>query len=308
MYKAYFPELTKNVEGYLIKNTLTTKFLYYPSLDKNGIIYIKFKILEGKKAIYFPITIIQYALSNYSKFIKTRNIKYKKSFLKHAEWLKNNLTYIGNYAYFKHTWKMNIVGYKFKKPYDWASCMPQGMVISVFIRAYSITKERRYLELCKKLINSFEVDYRKKGGILEIDKQGNYWYLEFPAKIKHARVLNGMIFALLGLYEYWKYTKDKKAKYLFDKGVKTLKENIHKFNLKTPLFNYSRYDDGKIFYSGKRYHEKVHIPQLKILYKLTNNKIFMYYYQKWQKNKSNWFIKIIDLPLLCLNKIRGFLL
>ena len=102
----------------------------------------------------------------------------------------------------------------------------------------------------------------KDGGFLEIDQNNNYWYEEFPS-YKRAHVLNGFIYSLIGLYEYYKYTKYKKAKLLFDFGIKTLEKNLHRFDINMLLFKWSRYDTGKIFYSGRKYHNKVHLPQLK---------------------------------------------
>ena len=41
-----------------------------------------------------------------------------------------------------------------------------------------------------------------------------------------SRVLNGMLFIVLGIYDYFEYTNDPDAKLLFNKGVNNIKRDI----------------------------------------------------------------------------------
>ncbi|MFC1690822.1 D-glucuronyl C5-epimerase family protein [Nanoarchaeota archaeon] len=309
-YKAYFPEFWnkhgKKLEN-LGKRSITSIFLYEFCIDKEGIIYMQKKFLEGTSKIYFPITIIQTALDCYNEYIQKKDLKARDIFLKYSEWLIKNSTTTKAGVGWLHTWKMNIAGYKFKKPYKWISGITQGMALNVFIRAHSLTGKKKYLDACKGIIKTFETPV-SKGGILDVDKEGNWWYEEYPG-YKRAHVLNGFIYALLGLYEYQDYTKDKKAKKLFEKGIKTLETNIESFNINLGLLKWSRYDTGKIFYSGKRYHKTVHMPQIKILHQLIKKEIFLKQYREWLKYSKRYSIiaKLVDLPLLGIIKIRGLI-
>ncbi len=306
-YIPYFPELAKNINHFKLNKKPLFNLTYHLSIDKKGIIFVDFGLLEGNQKMYFPITLQQYSITNYNLFFETNDDSYKKIFLDHAQFLMNLISLKEDYAFWKIKRKMNIAGYNFKKPYNWVSSIVQGYGLSVFIRAHSLTNNKKYLDLGNKIVNSFEWK-TEEGGFLDIDKNGNYWYEEFPVS-KHAHVLNGFIYSLLGLYEYYEYTKYKKAKKLFDLGVKTLIEQLEYFELKSPIMNWSKYDTGKIFYSGRDYHNKVHLPQLKILYAITKNKIFLKYFKRWSKysKKYDFITRIINFPLLAFIKMRGFL-
>ena len=41
----------------------------------------------------------------------------------------------------------------------------------------------------------------------------------FPAERIEPRVLNGMMWSLIGINSYYNYTRDPSAKFLFDQGV-----------------------------------------------------------------------------------------
>jgi len=310
MHKPFYPELCKRYEDFDFKRkSLISKLLYYFTFDQNGIIHLQFTALEGGKKRYFPITVQQYALMQYNQYAKTHSPAVKEAFLKHADWLLQSLKIKGKLAYWPYTWPMRIAGYAWRKPYDWASCIAQGQGLSVLIRAHSLTKNIKYLTLVKNILRSFETDYRISGGVLEVDEQGNKWYLEFPATLKHGRVLNGLLYSLIGLYEYYSYTKDKQAKSLFEAGKNTIAANLDHYDLDYGFFKWSRYDDQQIFYTGRRYHLRVLLPQLKILYKITSDKRFKRKYEQWKQWAEHYALqsKLLDLPLLAIQKLRAYL-
>lgn len=306
MYPQFYPELCKTEEAFDFgRKSLISKLLYSFAFDEKDLIYLQFTYLRGSAKRYFPITVQQYALMRYNQYAHSKALEAKKDFLRHADWLVEHVKVRGNLAYWPYTWKMRIRGYIWKKPYDWASCIAQGQGLSVLIRAHSLTKNKKYLAPCKKILNSFETDFRKTGGVLELDEQGDPWYLEFPATFRHGRVLNGFLYALLGLWEYYHYTKDGHAKKLFEQGKETAAKNLDRYDLDWGLFRWSRYDDQKIFYSGRRYHHKTVLPQLKVLYEITKDKRFLEKYSQWKEWAKRYALwsKILDLPLLSLQKI-----
>ena len=163
--------------------------------------------------------------------------------------------------------------YSIKKP--WRSAMAQGQAIQVLIRAHSITGDQKYLETANKLLNSFFVEV-KNGGVTYKSSNG-WWYEEYSKEDgKKSRVLNGMNFALFSIYDYYLYTKDPKAKYLFKKGIQAVKNYLPKYEYNK---NYSTYDIFKREASA-RYHS-IHILQLNALYRLTGERIFKNYRDRW---------------------------
>lgn len=93
---------------------------------------------------------------------------------------------------------------------------------------------------------------------------------------EESRVLNGMLFALIGVYEYYKYTDDADAKLIFDKGINNVKENL------------AKYDDGKgssyydILHTPPDKYHLIHVDLLNKLYDITGEEIFREYSEKWR--------------------------
>ena len=82
-----------------------------------------------------------------------------------------------------------------------------------------------------------------------------------------SRVLNGMLFATLGVYEYYKYTNDMDAKLIFDNGVNSVKEKLALYD-----------NDGYSYYDildtpADKYHA-IHVNLLNKLYGITDETLF----------------------------------
>jgi uncharacterized protein YyaL (SSP411 family) len=154
--------------------------------------------------------------------------------------------------------------------------MAQGLAISVLLRAYQLTGDKKYFESAEKAYKVFEVDI-VDGGVRFVDEEDNAWIEEY-AILPPPHVLNGFIFALFGIYDFYRVTKDENVLKLFDKEIKTLEKNIHKYD--TGYWSlYNLLDKNP---ATKSYHE-LHIKQLNVLYKLTNRMIFNEYAMRWEK-------------------------
>jgi len=255
---------------------------YNISIDKNGIILVDYVAHNlGKR--YNPAAIALYALSQYNMFVDTGKDQYKESFLNHANWLVDNLIDKGKFGVWHYDFPWITPGYLCSPP--WISSMAQGLGISVLVRACEMTKNVKYLEVAKKALTSFEVPI-SEGGVLYIDKKGDVWYEEYACQ-KRAQVLNGIIFALIGVYEMYEYTKDKNAKEIFDKGIQTLKRRLSDFELNLVFFKSSKYDSNLLIYAGDKYHD-FHIEQMKKLYEITKEEIFDEYQKRWESYKKKY--------------------
>ncbi len=49
-----------------------------------------------------------------------------------------------------------------------------------------------------------------------------------------------MLFAVLAIYDYYKYTNDADAKLLFDKGVNSIKKEVSKYNNNGYPYSYQK--------------------------------------------------------------------
>lgn len=252
-------------------------------LDKNGVLL--YKIPYTNEYHYYPVSIALYALGNFEMYLDTKKSSYKEVFLKQADWLVNNIK-IKTKGF--GVWEHNFVlpYYDFKTP--WVHGMAQGLSVSVLLRAYQLTNDKKYLETAEKANKTFEVDI-KDGGVKFVDDEGNIWLEEY-AITPPPHILNGFIFTIFGIYDFYRVTKNKNMLVLWKKEIKTLEKNLEKYD----IGYWSLYNLTQDQPAAKSYHV-LHIEQLKALYKLTDKEVFNEYAEKWEYylNKSLNRIKIL---------------
>nr|WP_262897466.1 D-glucuronyl C5-epimerase family protein [Flavobacterium sp. CYK-55] len=163
------------------------------------------------------------------------------------------------------------------------SSMAQSFCIGMMIEAYSITNDKSYLQIAKKMIKSFDV-LIEDGGVKSM-WDGTPFYEEYPDPNSH--VLNGYMFSLSGLYYAYKTTEDLEAKRLFDIGINSLKVKINQYDAAFTSYYSKLVGELPVFASAinedpDHYHELV-IYQLLTLYIWTNESIFKEYALKFLK-------------------------
>lgn len=242
--------------------------------DKKGIVL--YKIPYTSKHDYYPVYVAEYALGSLNKHVNTGNEKYKEQFLKHVDWLVENITDKRDFGVWEHHYTLPY--YDFKIP--WVHGMAQGLAVSALLKAYQLTNSNIYLEVAKKAYGSFEKNI-EEGGVRYTDANGDTWLEEY-AILPAAHILNGFIFILFSIYDYYIVTKDKKALRLWNKEIKTLEKNLKKYD----TGYWSQYNLIHKHPAKKSYHT-LHIKQLKVLYKLTGKEIFKEYAKRWEKYLNN---------------------
>lgn len=243
------------------------------TVDEKGIPFIDLGEISGtqigKQRHY--IIVDRYANNYYKDFVQNGNETAKELFFNNVNWLIEHATNKGNYSIFEYQYPY--------PPYDfpsgWHDGMAQARGIQIMTKAHKITNDDKYLNESKKLLNAFFVDV-KDGGVTYKSKKEGWWYDHYAHEEgKKPRVLNGMMFALLDLKNYYEYTKDPDAKFLFDQGVKALKKNISKYDLNGFTY-YNALGTASIKY------QKIHVKLVGQMYNATNEEIFNTYYNKWE--------------------------
>jgi hypothetical protein len=245
-------------------------------LDYYGVPWVYYATtMDGKPAGFQrnPVTTVAQANEFYENYKSNNNQSAKTYFLNNVNWLVNNAVQKQHYA---------LLQYNFPIPHYninsiWFSAMANGQALQVLIKAHEITQDLRYLIAAKSLLNAFFVEV-KHGGITYKDSPNDWWYEEYASNGKYAknsRVLNGMLFTVLAIYDYYKYTNDADAKLLFDKGVNSLKKELSKYNNN----GYSYYD--LLGNPAGKYHQ-THVILTKELYDITGEQIFNEYSEFWK--------------------------
>lgn len=249
------------------------KARYEGPFDNEGVPLLDYHGAIGRQ--YNPIAIAQYALANYNLAIKGET-KLWDVFFTNARWLLNNRIanergvllwpHYFDFEYFR----------PLKAP--WFSGLAQGQGLSVLVRAYVETKDLAYLAAAEEVFRSL-AQTTENGGVLHCDEKGYRWIEEYLV-VPPTHILNGFIWALWGVYDYYLLTKSEEARALFDACTKTIVENLW------------RYDNGfwslyettplKFRTIASSYYHRLHITQLEIMYLLTNEDRFRAYSVKWR--------------------------
>lgn len=260
-----------------------TENIYNGKFDEMGVPMCSF---GNNEYTYFPINIAQYGFMLHADWLENKD--------EHTlELLKANLNQLQELKTEDDeecVWWHHHFESKYNIQAPWASAMAQGECISFYLRMYQILGEEHLLKTALKAYRFLERDYEDKG-VKRIDKDGNLWYEEYPSN-PPSYVLNGFIYTIFGLYDLYRVTKQKDIWENIEKCIKTLKENLHRFD----AGYWSCYDLYKKELVRYYYQKNVHVPQLQALYLLANESIFETYATKWKKqvNFLNYlFVKLM---------------
>lgn len=249
-------------------------------LDSNGIPMIKY----GDTFQYNPVTLSHYALSVYGSTLPgkpNKNFWIAVNKLVSIQSLEGAFRY--NFSY-RH--------YLLKKAYPpgWISGMAQGNALSVLARAYSASKRPDIFDAGNKALRFLTVPIEHGGPLtsmkdLDESLDGYLFFEEYVGDGKAIYTLNGYMFTLLGIYDWWQVTDSKEAKYLFNEGIRTLEKILPYYD----FGGFSAYDLGHITYEKEiphaplRYHA-THLSLLNCLYSITYSPTLKKYAEHWQES------------------------
>ncbi|NLA25409.1 MAG: hypothetical protein GX879_10635 [Bacteroidales bacterium] len=251
----------------------------FAKFDENGIPHT----YHSNRINYSPVLIIQYAIMCHDLYLNGKNTEENKAnILNIMNWLDKNSEVFKDAI----VWR-SIANEQYNLPEGWVSGMYQGQALSLYLRAYQLFEDEKYLNTALKVFNSFKYDY-SEGGFKRVDKHNCIWFEEYPTP-EPSYVLNGFIYAIWGIYDLYRVTKSHEAKELWDSCVNTLEVNLHKYD----AWYWSVYDQLKEQLVSYYYQKNVHIPIMQVMYELTEKEIFNKYAIKWEKNLNNSFHRFI---------------
>lgn len=268
--KVFFP---KELKGYF--NDLTGKTNWKGGVDSDG---IPVNILMDGRKVYFMTTIIQKALGHYDMWLLTKNKKDYEEFIKLSYWIVGKQDNEGGWEIGSFSGRESITKY---------SAMVQGEAISLLVRAWLSTNDSVFRSASERALYLL-IKPIEDGGVCYV--LNDDIFLEEAPTFPRNTILNGWIFALMGLYDYYLTFNDLKVKDLFIKTLLTLKRHLSDYDS-----GYWSYYDMKRHISSPFYHN-LHIAQLKALNMIEPDEIFVYYVNKWSNYQKS-----------SLNRCRAFL-
>ena len=264
-----------------IYHKISGKKSQYLQNDSTGVPMIVYEGKLGKQ--YNPVTVAEQAI----KWSEQNDSAAYRKFFNCINWLIKNYVVLNDSSIIYldyYDWP----AYKMTSP--WRSAMNQGRAMQAFIKAFEKTNDSAYLEYARKSMDVLYTEV-KNGGVTYKDSTG-YWYEEYADdSVPQSRVLNGMIVTLQGLSDYYKVTKNKGALFLFNQGVKAVKNSLHLYDNN----GHSNYDITGT--PAKWWYHKFHIALLDFLYTETHEPVFKEYKLKWAEYKEpSYLASLIKKP------------
>lgn len=253
-------------------------------LDPKGIPKVKY----GDQWYYNPVTTEQFALAQYGKALKG-DAKAKQAFLDAVDILETLQDDRGAMLYnFEFSYYLSGKSYQ---P-GWSSGMAQGQALSVYARAYQMTHKAEFLDRGNQAF-AFMMKPVSEGATLsdltDLDPSLSAYPIleEFPAS-PNGYTLNGFMFALLGVYDWWQVslvadpTKSQEHQQVFEQLVATLTKILPYYD----VGGFTAYDLGQYTYDQDEPHllpqyHLAHIYLLHALVSVTHDQTLAHYEQLW---------------------------
>lgn len=151
-----------------------------------------------------PVLTCNNAFGCYDQYIKTNNEEYLDWFYLNVEWIIN---YKDSDSYLRYEFENTHETATL--PIGWTSAMAQGEALALMSIAYHNSGDNRYLQAADEFFTTMHTNV---GTIwnLYIDEEDYLWFEEYPSE-DFCHVLNGKLFAMWGLWEYYCITRNSDA-------------------------------------------------------------------------------------------------
>ena len=251
------------------------KARYTALLDKHGIPLLNYHGSIGPQ--YNPIAISQYGLGNFNLYKISRDREAWIKCVRAADWLVEHLEKNKQ----GHAVWMHHFDWDYAKPLraPWYSGLAQGQGISLLYRVFRETRDIKYKKTMQKAYAVFQHQI-EQGGVIFFDDKKNVWIEEYITD-PPTHILNGFIWALWGVYDYFLCIQTRDIYTLWHAGLQTLQHALQCYDIKY----WSRYDlsKTKLDNVASLFYHTLHIIQLDVLYRLTKMHIFKAYKEAWQQ-------------------------
>ena len=248
---------------------------YSGDYDSAGIPMLDYHGRIGRQ--YNPIAIAQWGLGNYNLFQRDRSEDRKNKFLAAANWLRNNLQENRSGVW---VWNHDF-DWEYRSPLraPWYSGLAQGQGISLLVRAHKATGEPAYIDAAERAFGSL-LKSTEEGGVMFTDQRGDLWIEEYIVS-PPTHILNGFIWALWGVNDYFLATKNAAAQELFGRCVQTLRNNLDRYDL--GFWSLYEQSGTRLPMVASPFYHQLHIVQLRILARLSGDEVFARYAERWER-------------------------
>jgi hypothetical protein len=182
--------------------------------DSDGIVY---KVVNGRR-VYSPGNLANDGIRYVDGYVRTGDPAYLDRAVVRAKKLLSLSRLSGGARYFPYLY--DYATEKLKAP--WYSAYSQGFALSLFVRLYRVTGVQVWAERARETAMSFRRLGRVTKPWVAYVLNRRLWLEEYPSATP-THVLNGFNFALFGLYDYERLTRDPAARDLLRGALRTVR-------------------------------------------------------------------------------------
>lgn len=195
--------------------------------DDSGL--VEYLRRDNRERADHPVAYAQYGITALGEYERTGNAAWLRSAVRQAEQLASMRTIRGDAWWFPYGFPWYYGDRALQPP--WWSGMAQGEALSLFARLAQTTGEQRWQKAAHATWRSFTQPRSTTAPWSTMILDGGLLFEEYAGNEKPLVVLNGHIFAIFGLYDYWRWTGDDTVRSYLDGGaqqVLTMMPSIRK--------------------------------------------------------------------------------
>ena len=225
------------------------------------------------RSYYHPVNIVFKTLQIIDGYVISGDEEYLKLTERIVEKMVSEAHTINGALFFPYKFNYNLYANP-NMPLiaPWYSGMAQGMWLSVCARLYTITGKSRYLDIADSIFESLDRGRTDGIWVADIDEQGYYWIEEYPMH-PFDHTLNGFMFAVMGLYDYYMVRKNQDSREVLQAAITTLRRYISQYRVENDISFYSLNPLNAKGFQYESYHV-IHIELFLALYGITRDEYF----------------------------------
>ena len=231
-----------------------------PGADPDGIPY---KVVNGRN-YYSPGNIASDGIRFVDGYVRTGNPDYLRKARIRAEKLREIGIAKDGGLYLPYGF--DYPAEALKAP--WVSAYSQGLALSFLVRLYRVTGEAGYAETARLVYAPFRLLGPARRHWVDYVLAGDLWLEEYPSA-RPSHVLNGFNFAIFGLYDYERLTRDRSAHQLLEAALSTMRRRAADYRVPGGISYYDLVHKTR----HEHYHE-IHIWQLADLAAISGDSYF----------------------------------
>jgi len=217
-----------------------------------------------------PVTVSEWGLQQWTWWLASHRHAQLHRALHASDWLVSHQRRDGAWAYtFPFITTVHMVP-------PWISAMAQGQAMSLLVRAYHHTGQRRYLHAAMRALGPLRHTIAEGGVVADFD--GVPWFEEY-ANAESVHVLNGMGFTLVGLHDL--APRSRVARALFHLGARSVALRAGAFDL--PALRSQRYAavaPADVSVRGTVYLQ-AHVVLTRALARMTHSRALAFWASRW---------------------------